>query len=310
MTPSNLRHIIVAAAMASLVVTLVACSAQKGGPGARAEPPPAQGSLVDGYDCTTVNIQSNGAPTVPAPMRVPAGFEPVAAYRCNSFGAIKAFGDNNPDSALTADRLEGDVEALLEVLAVPDSKDSDGHSDAGDEVCMLSLEVPPNVWLVDAAGKGMRVHWPVNACGKTHPGSTQILEQFVAVKVPVSSTSAGLAGGVIGSALAAVNAPAGFHDGIDRESCGQFTLKQGETIAPVAVGCINDARGKHAAQLVAVSPTTEGDPIVTIYRTDVGRSGVKVFIDNEFDRWGAPTWSQRQCEMVASTNFLIGCTEL
>jgi hypothetical protein len=119
-----------------------------------------------------------------------------------------------------------------------------------------------------------------------------------------------LPNGAIHSALTSEHAPAGFHDGVNRASCGQFTLKQGQKVSSAAIDCINAARGTTAAQLVVVSPTTEGDPIVNIYRTDAGSEGVKVFIDNEFDRWGAPGWNVRVCELAASTNFLIGCAEL
>jgi hypothetical protein len=119
-----------------------------------------------------------------------------------------------------------------------------------------------------------------------------------------------LPNGVINTALTSLDAPAGFHDGVERNSCGQLTLQQGQKISAVAIDCINAARSTTAAQLVVVSPTTEGDPIVNIYRTDVGVAGVKVFIDNEFDRWGAPGWNLRLCELAASTNFLIGCAEL
>ena len=145
------------------------------------------GSIVEGYDCTAPNLvgfldepSESDAPDAPARMRVPTGFTPVDVYRCN---VLPALGEV---SAPTADRLEGDLEALLAVLTVPDSDIPDGVSEDGEALCTLSMEYPPEPWLVDADGQAIRAQWPSNACGKALPGSVEILDTFVATRVDAS----------------------------------------------------------------------------------------------------------------------------
>jgi hypothetical protein len=145
------------------------------------------GSIVDGYDCTAPNLvgflnepSESDALDAPARMRVPTGFKPVDVYRCN---VLPALGEV---SAPTADRLDGDLEALLTPLAVPDSDIPDGVSEDGEALCTFSMEYPPELWLVDADGQAIRAQWPSNACGKTLPGSVDILDTFVATRVDAS----------------------------------------------------------------------------------------------------------------------------
>ena len=87
----------------------------------------------------------------------------------------------------------------------------------------------------------------------------------------------------------------GFNDGLPRASCGEVTLKQGEQIPTDALECMNSAIGLADAELAVVSLTTEGDPIVTFYRTIEGTPGIEIFIDGEFDRYGPKTWAHETC---------------
>lgn len=185
MTSSPMNRIAAVIVAASFAVGLSACTSTKTGPYPLDEESAVVQSVADGYDCTAPNLTEgppveSDVPDAPARMRVPSGFEPVDVYRCNMIPSLGA------SSAPTADRLDGDLDSLLRVLAVPDSAAPDGFSENGEEICMASREYPPELWLVDGAGQAMRVRWPANACGKTLPGSVEILETFLATRVDAS----------------------------------------------------------------------------------------------------------------------------
>jgi len=50
-------------------------------------------------------------------------------------------------------RFGGDLDALLKVLATPHSGVSKGVSEGGEELCTLTREYPPELWLVDAVAE-------------------------------------------------------------------------------------------------------------------------------------------------------------
>jgi hypothetical protein len=106
------------------------------------------------------------------------------------------------------------------------------------------------------------------------------------------------------------NAPKGFHDDLSRKSCGEVTLDQSEQIPADAVACIDAAIGSLNAELVVVSLTTEGDPIVAFYRTAAGAPGVEKITDGEFDRYGPKTWTHEDCPDTTTLTSLQGCSEI
>jgi hypothetical protein len=104
-------------------------------------------------------------------------------------------------------------------------------------------------------------------------------------------------------------APEGFDDGLSRTSCGEVTLGQGEQTPTDAVDCINSAIGTLNAELALVAVTTEGDPIVTFYRTSATAPGVEIFTDSQFDRYGSKTWTDENCLKTTTIVPLQGCAE-
>ena len=105
-------------------------------------------------------------------------------------------------------------------------------------------------------------------------------------------------------------APDGFSNALPRTSCGDVTLKQGEEIPTAAVACMDAALGTLEAELVVVSLTTEGDPLVAFYRTGADTPGVEIFTDGEFDRYGPKTWTHENCPQTSTVASLQGCSEL
>lgn len=87
------------------------------------------------------------------------------------------------------------------------------------------------------------------------------------------------------------SAPAAFRRRTPLRSCGDVVLGQGDTIPEDATDCL--ARG--GRELAVAAPTTEGDLIVTFFRTGSGIRGVDVFADTTRDRYGAGGWSRTRC---------------
>lgn len=111
------------------------------------------------------------------------------------------------------------------------------------------------------------------------------------------------------AALTSESAPEGFHDQLPLKSCGQVTLDQGEQIPIDAVDCIDTAIGTLDTELAVGSPTTEGDPIVALYRTSTDTPGVQISTDTAFDRFGPKTWTHQNCHTTITLASLRGCTE-
>jgi len=102
---------------------------------------------------------------------IPEGFEPFSAVECT------AFGDNVTDGrgtwrTITQKRLTGDLVPLAKALHSPSDKA------VGKLVCEASLEIIPDLWLVDAAGRAIHVQWPLTACKKAKPGTRELLAQL------------------------------------------------------------------------------------------------------------------------------------
>lgn len=156
-----------------LMGSLVACGQLPGGGDRRPE-----AELVGAVDCTTAQriLESGTEPTTPAATRpaagsVPATFAPVEVIRC---GATLATVED-PDglwSAITQERLAGNMDALLEALAEP----SDGPG--LNRACTADMELVPDLWLLDANGQAMLAAWPTDSCGKTKPGVRNVLAEM------------------------------------------------------------------------------------------------------------------------------------
>ena len=128
---------------------------------------------------------------------------------------------------------------------------------------------------------------------------------------PIGATPIGAAGadGPVAASRLSSAAPAGFRDGLPRTSCGDITLGQGERIPAAAVDCIDSAIGRSDAELAVLSPTTEGDPIVTFYRTVPLAGGIEIYTDATQDNFGPKTWTHQSCPTVTSVTSLRGCVE-
>ena len=139
-------------------------------------PPRPVAEVVEGApDCTLSTDawlvpEAGAAPSAPPPPlagSVPDGFTPVAGVRC----AWSTDSVDDADGRWSA-RLEttwtDDLDLLLAALAVPDETGGPG-------VCTADLEIVPDLWLTSADGRSMRAAWPVTSCGKTLPGTHDVL---------------------------------------------------------------------------------------------------------------------------------------
>ena len=140
-------------------------------------PPRPVAEVVDGApDCALstdawIVPEPGTAPSAPPPPlagSVPEGFTPDSAVRCA--GTTDSVDD--ADGRWSA-RLEttwtDDLDRLLSALAVPDETGGSG-------MCTADMEIVPDLWLTSADGRSMRAAWPVTACGKTLPGTHDVLD--------------------------------------------------------------------------------------------------------------------------------------
>jgi hypothetical protein len=156
--------------MAALLTigTLAACGQTPGGP----EPSRPEAELVEVVDCTTARHDlapgTPSAPPPPAAGSMPEAFVPVEAIRCDALMATVE-DEEGLWSAVTEERLAGDMDALVDALAQPSDQPR------ANQACTADMELVPDLWLVDAQGQAMRAAWPTNSCGKTKPGVREIL---------------------------------------------------------------------------------------------------------------------------------------
>ncbi|MBX0301116.1 hypothetical protein K2F54_14165 [Cryobacterium sp. 1639] len=156
-------------------VLLTGCIGNPGGDAPEVDP----ARIVDGYDCLAPNLidwalprelRSTAVPEHPyAPRagRVPEGFTPTTAVRCD---VLADLGDGQGFS-VTAVTFAGDLAPLLAALAEPDDDDSN-------VACMENLELVPPLWLVDEAGRAIHAHYPRDACTQTKPGVRDALAEL------------------------------------------------------------------------------------------------------------------------------------
>lgn len=86
-----------------------------------------------------------------------------------------------------------------------------------------------------------------------------------------------------------------------RDDCGTFELKQGDGLPATAIACIVDAvRDGRAVRLQETRPTTEGDPIVSVYATQQ-EGWVLVIRDTTQDKFGNYGVVREKCWEPRST---------
>lgn len=153
----------------TVAVLLSGCAVSPGGNAGAVD----AAETVDGYDCLAPNLggwvlppaPSSGPdpqhPDAPEPGRVPPGFTPTTAVRCDLMASIDDA--EGRWSGVTVVTLAGDLTALLAALSEPDDGRWLGP-------CTADAELVPPLWLVDATGRAIIVHYPRNGCGKTKPG--------------------------------------------------------------------------------------------------------------------------------------------
>lgn len=136
---------------------------------------PAPARVLPGVDCMTTAhwYEGNGVedPSAKDMGSIPEDFIPVSMVECT------AFGDNVTDAqgtwrTIVQRQYSGDMVSVVKTLRSPSERA------LGKLVCEASLEVLPDLWLVDAAGKAVHVDWPLTACGKPVPGTKENLAQL------------------------------------------------------------------------------------------------------------------------------------
>ncbi|MFB7891594.1 hypothetical protein ACFC1I_05285 [Microbacterium sp. NPDC056044] len=136
----------------SLIVLAAAAVALTGCASAPQAPAPAE--IVAEISCAGMD-PLGGDPGGAGVM--PDGFEPVAAVRCVPFQSVED--DDGIWSVVLRERLEGDLTSLLRAQAEPDDARSLGP-------CAAIAMIAPQIWLTDAAGRGIRVRYPVDGCSQ------------------------------------------------------------------------------------------------------------------------------------------------
>ncbi|WP_449385723.1 hypothetical protein [Cellulomonas soli] len=112
------------------------------------------------------DVLASRSPHVDAPAagRVPSDFVAVSVLACALDGTLRD--SEGVWSAVTATRLEGDLDALVTALSRPSTSPTQGSPAA----CVPPDQIPPVLWLVDAMGRAVRAAWPTDPCGAPQPG--------------------------------------------------------------------------------------------------------------------------------------------
>lgn len=176
---------LVGTAVAGLILLVASgCATNPPAPG-HDGPPVAEPAAA--IDCRTEgtwmlpDAPSTSDPTIPAPGRVPDGFQAEAALRCDITGPIDSA---EAEVVARVERLEGDLTPLLAALDQPDDPVP------SDIVCTADLELVMPLWLEGVDGALIPVHYPRDACGKTKPAVHEALADLDVVsvtEVPVPS---------------------------------------------------------------------------------------------------------------------------
>ena len=179
--------------LGSAVLLLGAGCAAPGSDGASgtasiSSPSPAKTATVqDTVNCATAVVW-NSNPSDPAQLRkgrVPAGFSPVEAVRCTwSLPNLPTDATTAPPPVITMDYFSGDFAPLLAALAEPNGPSQNIS-------CPEYAEVLPELWLVNAAAQAVNVHWPVDACGISKPGTAKAIMGLTLERSTTNDTKGG-----------------------------------------------------------------------------------------------------------------------
>ena len=91
-------------------------------------------------------------------------------------------------------------------------------------------------------------------------------------------------------------APEAFVNRTPLFSCGEFVLGQGAPMPRGGWDCLAE-HVETGAELVEVTPTVVGDPVIRYYRVGPGIDGLEYFADPTFDKFGASSWTHLVCEL-------------
>ncbi|WP_133241739.1 hypothetical protein [Microbacterium sp. Gd 4-13] len=125
-----------------------------GAPGIVPEPR-GEASIVDEMVCADPLGEAEGSATAGT---VPAGFAPVAVYRCGSF-ATRELDGGAVWSGTLVERFEGDLAPLLSALDAPSDPRWFG-------ACAANMVIAPDLWAEDAAGRFVRLSYPSTGCSQ------------------------------------------------------------------------------------------------------------------------------------------------
>jgi hypothetical protein len=99
---------------------------------------------------------------------------------------------------------------------------------------------------------------------------------------------------IIARSMASPDAPAAFTGRPTYRSCGRIDRQQGAALPAQRIACLSSTPGE-GRELIVVSRTTEGDPIVRYFRTGPALAGVEIFEDATADRFGDHAWHHSFC---------------
>lgn len=102
-------------------------------------------------------------------------------------------------------------------------------------------------------------------------------------------------------------APAEFRERAPLSLCPVVVLEQGKAMPASMFDCLNYGFDS-GAEMVAIQPTTEGDPVVTYYRVGPDIDGVDIVTDMTSDKFGGG-WHVQHCTTTTDVNELSGCVE-
>ncbi|MEC5199823.1 hypothetical protein RCH21_002062 [Arthrobacter sp. PL16] len=165
--------------------------------------------VVESYDCLAPNLGEWAQPpdemsspnpqhlNAPDAGRVPVGFTPAVAVRCDQMGSIDDA--EGRWSGVTAVTLTGDLKPLLAALAEPNDAIEGGP-------CTADMEIVSPLWLVDATGQAILAHYPRNKCAKTKPAVHDALAELSVEKTTVLKRTLDVPRAALDSGCAATRA--------------------------------------------------------------------------------------------------------
>lgn len=156
-TPASRLALLACLALGFFALVLGGCSAVGASP-IKYTPEPAK--IQSAVDCSTAGWWEPEAASSLHKGSIPEGFIAVGVVRCTS----------DPGSRVVAqDQLSGDFAPLLAALAQPSER-------GGPVSCLDYAELPPAIWLLNAAGQAVNIQWPLDSCEHTLPDTAKALQ--------------------------------------------------------------------------------------------------------------------------------------